>query len=283
MSQHPEIFLPKRKSTNFFAFDGEKPKFNGPGDDARENNRSIVSWDAYIEVFQESIFEKAIGEVSPIYFDIPEKTACAIKHYLPDAKLICILRNPIEAAFSRFCHLLRDGDENVTIFSKALQKENDRIKKNYAPIWHYSTQGFYYQKLKYYFDFFDQKKILILLYDDLKNHPDSVLSKIFSFLEVDHKFKVDFSSRYNVSNTVTISKNLTVKKLVLDENLLKKTTRFILPNNVRKKMRSIILDINSMQPVFDISTKKLLIEMYRDDVVELQKVLDLDLSYWLSC
>ena len=104
LRQHPEIFMPKprRKEPHFFVFENEEIRFNGP-------KAATTTWfwrtrltklEDYQKLFSEVQNEKAIGEASVTY--LYSKKACErIAHYIPNAKLIVLLRNPVDRAFSQ--------------------------------------------------------------------------------------------------------------------------------------------------------------------------------------
>src|SRR3954452_17434204 len=100
LKQHPQVFVSPVKEPKFFAYEGEKVVYRGPGD--AENNRRLVNNLAdYRALFGGANGAKAIGEASPVYLYSPK--ACErIRHYLPDAKLFVILRDPAERAYPSF-------------------------------------------------------------------------------------------------------------------------------------------------------------------------------------
>ena len=148
--QHPEIYMSSLKEPRFFAFEGEKVDFCGPGSDVF-NQETITNLEAYRALFNRVSDEKAIGEASPAYLCVPKAAEC-IYHYIPDVKLIVILRQPAERAYSSFLHTVRAGVEVNTDFTHALQEEEKRILNNWGFIWRHKTLGFYYPQLKPYFD-----------------------------------------------------------------------------------------------------------------------------------
>ena len=103
LKQHPQIYMSPIKEPRFFALEGETLNFNGPTRGI--NQTSINTLEAYSQLFQKVTTEKAIGEASTIYLSSP-KAPERIKHYLPDVKLIAILRDPSERAFSSYMHLV---------------------------------------------------------------------------------------------------------------------------------------------------------------------------------
>src|SRR5688572_7713518 len=108
LNQHPQIFMSPVKEPNFFALEGEKLNFRGPGDAQVINRYSITQLESYRAHFKGITQETCIGEASTLYLDHP-KAVERIQHYTPKARLITILRDPVERAFSNFLHAVRDG------------------------------------------------------------------------------------------------------------------------------------------------------------------------------
>ncbi|RKY52088.1 MAG: sulfotransferase, partial [Candidatus Neomarinimicrobiota bacterium] len=111
----------------------------------------------------------------------------------------------MDRAFSAYTHLVREGRENET-FERALELEDERIKKGYSFIWHYKNVGFYYEQVKDYLENFSDVKVC--LYDDLRKDPIKLVQDIFGFLGVDDNFvPANIGEKYNVSG-VPKSKSL---------------------------------------------------------------------------
>jgi hypothetical protein len=196
LTQHPQIYMSPLKETNYFALAGQQLNFCGPGDNDYVNRLSITSREAYCSQFQGARDEIALGEASPLYLYHP-LAAERIQHEVPEAKLIAILRNPIDRAYSAFLHLVRDHRETTRDFSEALALEEERIAANWEHIWHYVSMGRYYDQVKRYYDRFDRDQIWVLIYRDLRSDPRGVLRDTFRFVGVDESFVPDMSTRYN--------------------------------------------------------------------------------------
>ena len=124
LRQHPQIFMPDLKEPRFFALEGGILNFQNP--DSAINYNSITTLREYESLFANVTNELGIGEASPLYL-YSEKAARRIKHYVPDAKLMVILRNPVDRAFSCYTHLLREGYETLS-FEAALKAESEEDK-----------------------------------------------------------------------------------------------------------------------------------------------------------
>ncbi len=196
LSQHPEIYIAPRKETHFFAADHFLPPFIGPGDEWL-NKRVIWDKDQYARLFANVTGEKAIGESSVFYLCFPG-TAERIAQAVPNAKLIIILREPAARTHSAYMHAVRDGRETLE-FAESLNREEERRKKGFEPLWWYKELGLYYEQVKRYLDVFGTRQVKVLLNDELRANPELVLHDVFVFLGVKEDVVIDTSVRYNVA------------------------------------------------------------------------------------
>ena len=109
----------------------------------------------------------ARGEASTHYLYV-EKSPGRIKALIPDAKLIAVLRNPVDRAFSSYQHLVRDDLEPLD-FGAALDAEPERIAEHYAYLYRYTDMGLYSEQLDRYEKTFPESQLCVLLYDDLRS------------------------------------------------------------------------------------------------------------------
>ena len=273
ISQHPDIFVSKIKEPYFFSFEGENLlKCCGPGD--QEVLKSAVTeLSSYRKLFADVKNESVLGEASVSYLYTPR--ACErIYNYVPDVKLIAILRNPIEQAYSSFLHQLREGYENTRDFQEALDQEQKRLDIGWMYFWGYKRNGYYSKLLKPYYDKFKPDKIKIFLYEDLISDLQGLIREIFSFLNVDPHFKPELSIRYNVSG---IPRNRFLYELIDGGGLIKSGVKSLLSSNVKRLIRKSLLD----KPPISKSIKQALLEDYREDIMKLQSLISRDLSSWL--
>ena len=157
-----------------------------------------ANYEDYCRQFAGVEQETAIGEVSThnLY---ASQAPSLIKRYVPNARMIAVLRNPAERAFSAFSHMVRDGREETNDFRTALAREPSRIHNNWEPLWHYKTMGFYGAQLSRYFEIFERDQIRVYIYDDFVSHPLVVMRDILAFIGVDSHFEPDMSEKINVS------------------------------------------------------------------------------------
>ncbi|WP_085522667.1 sulfotransferase family protein [Tuberibacillus sp. Marseille-P3662] len=279
LKQHPEIFMPSLKEPNFFALEGKEINFKGPQDEG-VNKDSINNMQDYRGLFSGVQDEKAIGEASPLYLYsqyAPEN----IKSYIPNAKLIAILRNPVDRAFSSYLHCCRDKREPYPKdFGKALSEEKSRIEANWGLIWHYKSAGYYYEQLKRYYEIFNNDQIKVILYDDFIDNPISVYREVLKFLEVNDSFIPNMKTRYNVSG---VPKNHFIHDLMINKNLFKSTLKKLIPNKkLRYNIRAKIYNNNLKKPKVENKFERELIQEYREDINKLENMININLNNWYS-
>ena len=272
LNQHPQVYMSPVKEPRFFALEGEKLNFQNP--DQAINETSITTFSDYCSLFDNVTHETAIGEASPLYLYSP-KAVERIAHCLPEAKLIAILRNPVDRAYSCYKHLI--ALERFS-FAEALEQEDKRIQQNWAHLWHYRQGGYYYLQLKRYFDKFSPEQIKVYLFDDLKAEPAKLLEDVYSFIGVDSSFIPDLTFK-NVSNNPKVK---SLQNITNGHSFLRSVAQQVIPYSIRKNIAEKIRQWNSKEfTPMPQDTKEQLVEGYKQDILKLQELIDRDLSHWL--
>lgn len=281
LAQHPQIYMSPRKHTRFFAYGHEHPPFRGPGPVDPPTPYAIADIESYHALFDGASHETAIGEASHSYL-YQAQAAGRIKEYAPDMKLIAILRNPIERAFSHHRQLTRNGRERITDFSRALDVEEMRVSDGWWPDFHYRRIGLYSQQLQRYFDLFGREQIRVYLYEDFCVDPAGLLRDVFRFLDVEDSFIPQANIRYNASG---VPKYRNIHAIL---QTLRRAEPYAARVFSEGQMR-LLLRIGSNLHNRNLSSQRLspqvrteLTEKYfREDILELQSLIQRDLSDWL--
>ena len=181
LAQHPDIYLPAVKELHFF---DEKPDFSdyqGLGNPGRRfyyDLNSPAHWRWYQKQFKRGADVKARGEITPFYATLSAQRVAFIAEKLPELKIIYIIRNPVQRAWSGFrlfwfletkhreCHLDADIIEKTIMYPAKL------------------IHGNYQRNINTYEKTFTHNKILYLFYDDIITEPLGFLEKVYSFLDV---------------------------------------------------------------------------------------------------
>ena len=274
LKQHPDIFMTKIKEPMFFNNYKQKNDYKIIG--AKKTNISEI--DEYLRLFDDATNKGAIGEASPAYI-YNHMAPSLIKDILPDVKIIAILRQPTDRAYSNFLHARRSGKEPISNFFKCIEEEENRIKDNWSPLYHYIKKGFYTEQLERYYSIFPKDKIKVILFEDIVNSPRETINDIFRFLEVDSSQEIDFSNKANVSGDPKGMLGWTVKKMrfynIMPANSLSRLPSF---------MRSFLYKLAYYKPKKmdkDLRTK-VTNRYYVNEIKKLEKIIDRDLSHWLG-
>jgi hypothetical protein len=279
LKQHPQIYFSSKKEPHYFSFDEKSKHTAGPGDTIP---LAVTDFDAYCALFENAPSGSMAGEASTSYL-YREETPERIRNVLPLVKMVAILRNPIERAFSAYMHLVRDSRETEQSFRQALKREGERIVLNWDPIWHYTRVGLYAQQLARYLRLFSEDQILIFLHEDMVKDQSGVLRKIFGFLGVDANFQPDTNFKVNVSGVTRSSTAHRMIKSIFDSpNLLRWIARRIIPEPVRWKFTEGVRNRNLVREIISEEDRRYLTPVFRQDILALQNLLHRDLSQWLE-
>lgn len=279
LKRHPEIYMSDMKETMFFV---SEIYSNISRNDPRHYiaDKKIALSKDYPSLFKLATTEKAIGEASTPYLYYHKIAIPKIKKYLGEVKIIIILRNPVERAYSSYYHLTtKDGVEKAS-FEDFLKKEEQRKMENWDILNFPIDLGFYYGQVKAYLNKF--RKVKIVLLDDLKNNPQKLLKELYSFLEVDDSFTPNTRVFYN--RTIVSRNNLT-DYILRTDNIYKKYSKLLLkvflPEKKIRELGQKSKSINMRKKRMKLKTRKFLKETFRDDILKLQKLIGRDLSHWL--
>lgn len=283
LDQHPEIFMSKRKEPNFFGLENVDVN-NYEYADSREYhlNFSVYKKDDYLALYKEAGADQVTGEISNryLYSSLAHR---AIKDYIPDVKLIALLRQPADRLFSRYLHMVRENNVPDEDWSHLFDKKSIWWKRPDLV-----NEGFYFKHLSKFYDIFPKENIRVYLYDDFKTNPNSILQDIFRFVGVNDKVIVDTDIVVNKSGKM---KNNLFNMLLGQKGMLVNLTKAIFPklHERVKRNKNVIKYINKARNKHIISMtmdhemrNKITNEIYHDDIVKLGELLDRDLSTWFE-
>ncbi|WP_204141128.1 sulfotransferase domain-containing protein [Halomicronema sp. CCY15110] len=229
----------------------------------------------------------AIGEASTSYLYIPS-AAERIKKYLPDVKLIVVLRQPVDRAYSHYLHHYRNGGEVNLSLTEAIRDEKKRQEEDWSPFWQYQEIGFYHKHLSHLFNVFDPKNIKVCFYEDLCGNPQDLLKDIFLFLGVDLDAEYTLpNKKYNVSTISKKPRSKVLHNLLNGESWFKSLAKSILDDSIRQRIRHFASQKNNVKiaqpykPKLSSEEWNKLNEAYKQDILSLQELVDRDLGHWL--
>lgn len=273
LAQHPDVFMSGFKEPHFFVWDGREYDIQGPGVE-RVGRRMITDLGSYLNLFSDVTHERIRGEASTGYLHTPG-VADRIKNYVPDAKLIAILRNPIDRAYSAFLHAQREGLEPIEDFERALQEDPIRARDRWIGLTLYATVGMYAEQLERYMTVFPCEQLRVYLFDDLVREPVRLSQDAFRFLGIDDTFEPDVTERANRGRAIRSvrlrSLATTVRATPLGRWLPSRPARAFLRIMNEAPIERLSPDI-----------RRKLSEVFESDVGRLSQLLHRDLSAWLE-
>ena len=192
VTSHPRIGAASLKEINYFS------RFWGSGN-MWYRSHFPITWSQH---------DALTGEASPSYL-LYEASARRAITVLPAVKLIAILRNPVDRAYSSYHYSVRRGGESLS-FEEALRIEDKRAAtaldkvsryENIIPYdvrsQEYLARGRYAEQLERWFTYYNQDRFLILDATDLRRDPQKTLDLVFDFLGVE-KFRLEMPRNLNV-------------------------------------------------------------------------------------
>jgi hypothetical protein len=182
LARHPGLYLSAVKEPKFFLTDGPPPSQGGPGD-AKTYREHVWRRADYEALFDAAPPGTLRGESTPFYL-YSQAAQQRIKTLVPHARMILVLRDPIERAHSNWAHLWSAGLDPIDDFVRACEDEDRRIAAGWADFWRYKRLGRYGEQVQHLYTVFPADQVLLLRYRELLGDPAGALNRICAFLGV---------------------------------------------------------------------------------------------------
>ena len=278
---HPELFLPAVKEPKFFLSDGRPPATGGPGD-VQTYQEHVWRQQDYEALFDPAPPGTRLGEATPFYlYDLDAHAR--IKALVPSARLVILLRDPVDRAHSNWTHLWNAGLEPEADFLTACRAEPARKAAGWADFWHYVSLGRYGEQVQHLFRHFPREQVLLLRYRELKDSPAATLDRVCAFLGVR-------------TGVLTSIPRENVNRHVVEDNGANRVLRALLrtggtfghrfPVPLRLAARGPLLTLlhrkRGNRPVTTPQERAELLPLFADDIALLQDVTGERYDDWLS-
>jgi hypothetical protein len=277
LKRNPSVFMPEDELNKEPAYFSDKNK--------------KLNFQSYLELFKHaSSRHKLIGEASTAYLTDP-KSAERIRDFNPHAKIIIILRNPAERAYSLYNWMVQEGYEYSISFERALILEKRRSKKTIPCFWEpeyywnymYFTSGLYFEQVRRYIDLFN-KNVCVVTFDDLKNDLTKTYSKICFFLKIDQNEIIPIPQNPSLSVyhpwIQFFVRKINSYYLMFKSKVINKK---ISTKRKRDRLLNIFLLKNPPSPLSP-ELKNLLMKRYQKNIIKLNDLVkDINLSCWINC
>ena len=286
LQHHPDAYLPFYKEPHFFGADLAGSRFLQFRDKPRK----------YLKLFRDVRGEARIGESSPWY--LASSSAAAEMHrYDAGAKIIIMLRNPIDMMYSMWSQFRYSGNEQIETFEEALAAESEREAGNRIRRAAHCITGLRYrhmtrfsEQVKRYFDCFGREQVMVIIFDDFRADTAAVYRSALEFLELDSDVNVSFGIR-NPNKEVRLAwlQKLIVSTgfslmLLKDRLTFMATTSALLPYAYRTRaVEGVIAAYTRYERRSPLTpeTRRRLAQELSGEVDQLSALLGRDFSHWL--
>jgi hypothetical protein len=280
LNRHPDLFMSPVKEPKFFLTDGPPPTRGGPGDAQtyREHIWRPADYEALFDGARDGCLR---GESTPFYLH-DAAAQRRIKDLVPDARMIAVLRDPVERAHSNWAHLWSAGLEPIGDPVAACAAEPERIAAGWAVFWRYIELGRYGEQLRRLYELFPRDQVLVLHYRQLQYAAAATLDRICEFLGV-RTGLIGAIPRENVTTHVPDSPGARALQRVLRAGAM---IGQYAPAPVRAVTRRPFLAVlqrerRPRQPLTR-EEREQLIPYFADDIALLKELTGNDYSRWLK-
>ncbi|MEB3267487.1 MAG: sulfotransferase [Leptolyngbya sp.] len=275
LGQHPQVYMSPVKEPHFLERDWPHLATTDP----EITQPRINTWEKYQALFDGVTDETAIGEASVNCLFHYEQSIDLIKKYVPNAQVVAVLRHPAERAYSDYLMHIRDYI-NTADQQPLSEHIAQRSQTSYV-----IRKGYYAEGVAAFQKAFGPDRVKIFLHDDLKTSASQLMAEMYRFIGVDDTFQPEVTRK---AQAAKVPKNKTVNALLQGKNPVRSaiasTLKLVLPTDARQRLRSGLINLNSGgkdDAPFLPEDRAALLNLYREDVLKLQDLLQRDLSTWL--
>ena len=222
----------------------------------------------YLQLFKNVKNEKAIGEASPAYLTDPSSAKC-IHDKIPDAKIIILLRDPVERAFSSYLMYTNRTKKDLSSHEIFLETFGTEYGLKYDKKW-LLGRGLYSSQVKKYLEIFGEENVGIWFFEDMKKDTMQVVKGVLKFLKIDSLPPDNVSKIYN---PYWVFRGKIAESLFLNTTIRKIVPIFLPTLTLRHLVFNKLFIKEAQKPKLPESERRKLENYYYDDVIALEKVL----------
>jgi len=293
LDQHPDIYMSPIKEPSHFSYEVHsenlEPGIRMRAMELEKNVRDyihgpmehklpggvVTEWSDYVQLFAAATTQRAVGEASVTYLG-SKSAPGAIASRFPHARILMVLRSPVERAFSQYLHFVSDGLVTQTFrdYVRSSLRRSGGGRGIHEP---FLEMGFYAEQVQHYLEHFPREQIRIWFYEETKGHPREFMREVLEFLEVDSTFSPDTSKRHHQPHiTRMIKLSQALRRLGLWQMFKRITPAPFKPfvrNAVYRPTGSVTMEL---------ADRRLMLDLYRSDIHRLESILNRDLGTWLT-
>jgi hypothetical protein len=243
----------------------------------------------YLRLFEKASGYTAIGEATPIYLWDPDAPKL-IHQAVPHARIIMILRDPIERAYSNYLQFVKYSGTKSSFYDELIRDYKSQ-EKLYGRQQLYVELGMYYEQVKRYFDIFGRERVKVIIFEEFVQQLEQSINEVLAFLGVNYTVTA-IREQYNqysvprspLSRSIFAffrwlrAKNIKFYKILslLPDSIVESLP---LPTGNSSSFAARILFKKTEKPKMDPKAVKFLQEIYHDDVLKLESLLGRSLPW----
>lgn len=243
LGRHPDVHMSEPKEPHFLAYGNEGDVFRGPGDETVLTRAARFDEPSWRALFPGGVAAQGEGSVSTLYR--PDRAVPKIEALCPEVRLVVVLREPVDRAYSAWAYQVSRGFEDLS-FADALAAEQDRIRAGWQHMWHYVAMGQYARQLQPFVDAFGRERMLVLDHDEVDRDPQHLLSRCFAFIGVDDLDLDGLGLDINAGGQPKSQLLLRAMKAARSIEPVRGAVRRAVPVRVREKVRNANLRTDAM-------------------------------------
>lgn len=272
---HPDVYFPATKEPNYFAYKGRALGFTCPGSEYLRQT-CVTDEATYLNLFRDCPAGSRAGEASVVYLgapDAPDGLAAAVPH----ARLVAVVRHPVDRAFSHWSYFRQLGWEAIADFEAALAAAPSRLAAGWRRAWDYIEPGRYGKHLDRWLGHFDRSQLLVLFYEDWAARPHEVLGKVCRHIGVAPRDDLPVT-RENPTHGLRWP---ALRRWMVSDSMPRRLSHSLLPVRVRDAISHAVDRANvGPKPQLDPAVRTKLLEIYVSDIDRLETITGRDLSAW---
>lgn len=275
LDQHPAIHMSPRKEPAYLCPDLDSGSYLDSLSFMRDEK-------TYLELFAKAPPDALTGEASTWYL-YSKSAASRIREVNPDARIIIMLRDPVEMLYSLHGRRVYGGSEDLERFEDALAAEDDRRQGRRIPArgrnitaLFYRDVGRYHPQVKRYLDTFDRDRVHVIIFERFRQDPRKTYRETLEFLGVDPTFEPHLT----VVNSNAVRRSQRLRQLMLRPAVVR-AARFLIPRRLHPRVGPVIDALTTREtrrPPLDPAVRERLKDELRPDVIALSGLLGEDLA-----
>jgi hypothetical protein len=265
----PGVYMSPLKEPFYFAIHAVK---NSASDLVRDKEE-------YLRLFEKARGYTAIGEATPIYLWDPDSPNL-IHQTVPHARIVMILRDPVERAYSNYLMYRKYGGIKSSFYDE-LMRDYQCEEKLYGRSQLYIEFGMYYQQVKRYFDIFGREQVKVLVFEEFVQHPAQSVNDVLAFLGVNYTVSEvrEQYNAYSVPRSPLSRSIFALFRWLRARNIKFYKILILLPDSIIESLPEKILFKRAQKPKIESRAFKFLQEIYHDDVLKLESLLGRSLPW----